>query len=289
MTMAQCKYPVLIKNPNPAKVGDYAYTKVPCGKCMICKQNHSRQWIFRLKQELKISASAFFCTFTYMDDALMYSESGIPTLNKKDFQNFIKKLRKENPKEKIRYFACGEYGVKSKRPHYHAIIFNSYKEHIEKTWNMGITHIGTVTDDSIAYNTKYIMKPNEEWQDQFKDDKSFQKEFVLMSKGIGKNYLENKEIVRRHKSRLTENFVTDEKGFRYPIPRYYKDKIFNDDERRILEKHSKRFSDMASINRHEEIIREETEGGRPYKDEVELKENQDHVFNQRLIQKQQKL
>lgn len=226
--MSECKYPIRIRNPNykfdPIK--EYSHLKVPCGKCMICKSRKSRDWIFRLKQELQVATSAFFVTLTYSDENLLYSESGIATLHKPDFQNYIKRLRKDTVKEttdKVTYFACGEYGLKTKRPHYHAIILNTYSPLIEKNWQSGQVHIGTVTEDSIAYTTKYIMKQNEEWEKALNFDKSFQREFVLMSKGIGKNYFEKPAVLKYHKNNLDQNYVTDEKGFKYPIPRYYKE------------------------------------------------------------------
>ena len=45
------------------------------------------------------------------------------TLRKRDYQLFMKRLRKAFPNDKIRFYAAGEYGPKTLRPHYHAILF----------------------------------------------------------------------------------------------------------------------------------------------------------------------
>lgn len=298
MMMAVCKYPVLIRNPafkgNPTAT---QYMKVPCGKCVNCLSSKSRQWIFRLKQEMKVSSSAFFVTLTYADENLVWTSSGIATLFKSDFQNFMKRLRKAHSKRNhipLRYFACGEYGSKTKRPHYHAIIFNADYDLIEKAWSvdgepLGHVHIGTVTEDSIAYNTKYIMKVNSEWQDQFSDDPEFQREFSLKSKGIGKSYTENKNIRKYHKQRLEQNYVQDEKGFRVSMPRYYKDKIFDEDEREQMRMNTVHEVKKLDWEKYEQMLKDEQEGINTFENELSQSQYEDYLVYKRLKQKQSKL
>lgn len=286
--MAACKYPVKVPQKR-SKNEDYSFIKVPCGKCMNCKQGRGREWIFRLKQEMKVSTSAFFVTLTYSDENLMLLEDGTATLWKYDLWKYFKEVRREMD-EQLRYFACGEYGTKTKRPHYHAIIFNSYKEIIEEKWNKGLVHVGSVTEDSIAYTTKYVLKQNQNWEDiQAENVRGFHRQFNCMSKGIGKNYFQNPDVVKYHKENLDKPWIEDEKGFKYPIPRYYKKNIFTEDEIKVVNKHTQAFMESLEGDSHEEALAAEREGRNKYKEEVEHNEWKDYIFEKRVNQKNQKL
>jgi len=91
--------------------------KIPCGQCMGCRLEKSRQWAIRSVHESQTHEQNCFITLTYAEMPEGHS------LNKKTLQLFWKKLRKALYPKKIRYFACGEYGDTFDRPHYHAIIF----------------------------------------------------------------------------------------------------------------------------------------------------------------------
>lgn len=210
--------------------GYLKYIELPCGKCPKCKRSRVNSWVFRLEQEKKVSSSSYFITLTYDNDHIPISRNGFMTLVKKDFQNFMKRLR-DYQKAKIKYYACGEYGSSTMRPHYHAIIFNVQNvEHISKAWTLGITHHGTVSDASVAYTCKYIDKPHRIPLHR-NDDRL--KEFSLMSKGLGKSYLDKKENVDYHKTGL-RNYVVRKGGVRIGLPRYYKDRIYDDDEKMLI-------------------------------------------------------
>jgi len=116
--------------------------KIPCGRCIGCRLEHSRQWAMRCYHESTLYTDNSFITLTYNDDHLPFDGS----IDKKHFQLFMKRLRKKLHPRTIRYFGCAEYGVsclvchKNKsqcdqdlshafvetlgRPHYHACIFN---------------------------------------------------------------------------------------------------------------------------------------------------------------------
>lgn len=204
---------------------------LPCGKCPKCKRKRVQQWVFRMKQEDKISSSAYFITLTYNTKHVPISNNKFMTLDKTDYQKFMKRLRKlqaKKSKEKLVYYACGEYGESTNRPHYHAIIFNiSDTEDINTAWGLGDVHIGGVTGASIAYCVKYIDK-EKRIPMHARDDR--QKEFSLMSKGIGKNYLTS-AIKKYHKADLTRNYVTDDAGNTVGLPRYYRDAIYTENEK----------------------------------------------------------
>jgi len=207
---------------------------VPCGRCPNCKLRRVNSWVFRLMQEEKISSSSHFITLTYNTDTVPISKNGFMTLKKSDFQNFMKRLRKLTPGSTLRYYAVGEYGTQNKRPHYHAIVFNCPNPDLySEAWSLdglqlGTVHVGTVTGDSVAYTMKYIDKLS---QKRLHDRDDRIPEFPLMSKGLGSNYLSN-AVVGYHKADLTRLYVTKEGGHRIALPRYYRQKIYNDDEQR---------------------------------------------------------
>ena len=144
--------------------------KVPCGQCIGCRLERSRQWAIRCVHEASLHENNSFLTLTYNPQNL--PEGG--TLVVADFQNFMKRLRK-SVGHKIRFFHCGEYGESTRRPHYHAIIFghdfkdkqlhktinenNLYTSNtLNKLWPLGHALIGDVTFESAAYVARYCTK-----------------------------------------------------------------------------------------------------------------------------------
>ena len=92
--------------------------EVPCGQCIGCRLERSRQWAVRCIHEAQLHKDNCFITLTYNDEHL----PSPPSLSVRDFQLFMKRLRKRFGKG-IRFFHCGEYGEKYGRPHYHACLF----------------------------------------------------------------------------------------------------------------------------------------------------------------------
>lgn len=152
---------------------------VPCGQCMKCRIEKSRQWAIRMHHEGQQHEENCFITLTY-------DEKHLPAdycLNIKHFQDFMKRLRKHyGPQTKhttnktIRFYHCGEYGDDNRRPHYHSILFGHqfedkkpyrkskkgyllYKSEIlTKIWGKGLCDIGEFTFDSAGYCAQYITK-----------------------------------------------------------------------------------------------------------------------------------
>lgn len=207
---------------------------VPCGKCPNCKRRRVDSWVFRMLQEDKVSTSSYFITLTYDTRFVPISENGFMTLRKSDFQDYMKRLRKLCVGDQIKYYAVGEYGTQKSRPHYHAIVFNvTDPANFERAWMLGGTLIGrtqvdTVTGDSIAYVVKYIDKSIYK-RKHSRDDRV--SEFSLMSKRLGASYLSD-QVVRYHKADLSRLYVTRPGGFRSALPRYYREKIYTDEEKR---------------------------------------------------------
>lgn len=190
------------------------------------------QWAFRLKKESEVSKTSFFVTLTYDTDHVPLTKKGYMTLDKKDFQDFMKRLRRyDNDNKNIKYFAVGEYGSKNERPHYHLILFNASKDAIFKAWKLdgkfiGQIHVGAVSGASVTYTLKYMMKEGKIPKHQ-NDDRI--PEFRLMSKKLGVKYLSN-EVKDFHRRRPDKKFITIEDGIKVPMPRYYAEKIWTEQE-----------------------------------------------------------
>lgn len=147
--------------------------KLPCGRCIGCRLERSRQWAVRLVHEKRFHEDSAFITLTYDEDHL--PEGG--SLDVKHFQDFMKRLRRRLGYTKLRFFHAGEYGEKKGRPHYHAIIFGhsffdgAYEFEssdrgdrtwrsplLDAVWPSGINRVGEVTFESCAYVARYITK-----------------------------------------------------------------------------------------------------------------------------------
>lgn len=209
-------------------------TPVPCGKCIPCLKRRSSHWSFRINEESKKAKTSCFLTLTYEKAPL--SANGLPTLLKKDYQNFFKRLRKLVPNQKgpkrLKYFACGEYGTKTARPHYHAIVFNLPQDiinsatQIRDTWKHGHVLVTPSNLATINYVVGYITKGGTkkiiDKEFGIYDDRI--PEFQLMSKGLGECYL-TPQMIKYYKDRQLFCIV-HENGHILSMPRYYKNKIF---------------------------------------------------------------
>jgi hypothetical protein len=206
---------------------------VPCGKCIECLRSRQSAWAFRLKQELKQSLSSVFLTLTYEDQPISFN--GHPTLEPIDLKNFWKRLRKKSTLHKIKYYAVGEYGSNTLRPHYHAIVFNiqhnllSNPDTLQDIWKHGTVHIGESNQLTMNYTASYIMKGS--WQPLADHDDRYPN-FARMSQGLGKSYL-TPSIIKYHKSNLIP-FAQQSDNTLINLPRYYKEKIFNPSERSFM-------------------------------------------------------
>lgn len=190
----------VVFNPNDA-YSDLRIS-VPCGQCIGCRLERSRQWAVRCMHEAAMHDDNCFVTLTYDNDHIPFGG----TLVKSDYQNFLKRLRKRIGK--VRYFLCGEYGENFSRPHYHLCLFgysfpdrelfstrggtNYYVSPVlSDLWSFGYHLIGNLTFESAAYTSRYLLKkvlgPGSE---DYYDGRL--PEFVSMSRrpGIGSEFYE---------------------------------------------------------------------------------------------------
>lgn len=196
---------------------------VRCGKCLPCRDFKAGEWTIRLLEQEKCSKGNYFITLTLDDQHLTWTDKE-PTLNKRDVQLFFKRLRKKLP-NKIKSYSVGEYGKTTKRPHYHSIIFDTkikkddFEWKLLGSWDKGFVHVGDVTPASIRYVAGYLEKDimgNEKTEE-------VQREFSLMSKGLGLDYVKNSFYYHRE----NKKFEYHSGGGRFrPLPRYYRNKIF---------------------------------------------------------------
>lgn len=221
----ECLSPLSI--PRQGGSGAADRQTVPCGKCMACLQTKRSHWTFRLNEQLRNSSSAYFVTLTYENNKVPLSENLIPEVSKRDVQLFIKRLRKRT-KSQIRYYLVSEYGSTTHRPHYHAIMFNvdpvysKATEMIFQEWQNGQIMVGTVTPASIHYVTKYAITKTDY-------PSEVEKPFALMSKGLGKSYIERCRSY--HDGNLDRSYTRSENGHIGSLPRYYLEKLYSKEER----------------------------------------------------------
>lgn len=154
----------------------FAFAKgfnLPCGQCIGCRLEYSRQWAVRCVHEAQMHDENCFITLTFNNDALKERRNPY-SLDKTEFQKFMKRVRKRYA-HKIRFFHCGEYGEKNNRPHYHALMFGHdfrdkklwsinggnrlyISQELQELWPYGFNTIGEVNFETAAYTARYVMK-----------------------------------------------------------------------------------------------------------------------------------
>ena len=210
---------------------------VPCGRCLGCSLDYARMWTVRCWHESFFHERSWFFTLTLDDDHLHYAGLDCDaSLDPQHLVLFWKRLRKAG--HSFSYFACGEYGDRTLRPHYHAIVFGlgipdlkplvpglSSSDLINRIWKLGMVTIGQISPERIAYCCGYATKKALGKPRQWYYDRGLYPEFVRMSRrpAIGRRYFENyRSDVYGQDSCLLPG------GFRSKVPRYY-DKLLEAD------------------------------------------------------------
>lgn len=210
----------------------------PCGFCVECRSRYARMWAIRCVHEASLHEENCFGTLTYDDEHM--PEHG--SLRKRDFQLFMKRLRKSLGDKKVRFYHAGEYGDLNFRPHYHFLLFGHsfgnrtilkescefvlYRSgELESLWQSGLSSVGDVSFRSANYVARYVMKK----VDQVGRKKKYscdpltgelheiEPEYSTMSRrpGIGRGWYEKygEEVVRLESVRMD--------GAELQPPRYY--------------------------------------------------------------------
>lgn len=282
-----------------------AHIEIPCGHCLECRLEYSRQWADRCILEAQQYEDNCFITLTYDDLNIpvvddVHPETGeitkFKTLVKKDLQDFMKRLRSrlDDKDIKIRFFAAGEYGDESMRPHYHAIIFgwSPIKEINEKTgkqdchllkmsnlgyayyhsdflkevWPFGNNLVTECSWETCAYVSRYVVKKykNEKY---FSEKTNIQKEFVTMSRrpGIGLKWLQSHDVCY---ATFQNNYVSTPNGSRKISHNRYFDSYLEKEFPEIYEK----TKEVRKYFQQERKKLEYFESDLPYIDRLHVKE-----------------
>jgi hypothetical protein len=198
-----------------------------CGGCVGCQMARSKEWALRCIHEAQLHEDNCFITLTYDEEHLPACGS----LMKSHFQKFMKRLRKKFGK--VRFFHCGEYGEKRKRPHYHALLFGlDFRDKevvgsgpggpvftskiLSDLWGKGFVTVGAVTIESAAYCARYVLK--KQYGAEGKKAYEFlEPEYITMSRrpGVGAGWLD------RFKSDVFPHDYVVHDGRKNPVPRYY--------------------------------------------------------------------
>lgn len=242
---------------------DLPFQTIPCGKCIGCRLEYSRNWANRLMLEYKYHNpdECWFVTYTYDDENVpinFYIASDgqrYPslTLDKAEFRQFNKSLRKHYPSG-LRFFAAGEYGEQTFRPHIHAIYFSLPLDteklvrwkvtdqgytlfkcpELEAFWCRGNVLVSQVSWETCAYVARYVTKKLTGDASKFYEEFNIEPEFSLMSRrpGIGRKYFEeHPDIIEKgiHVS-------AGSRAINDAAPRYYKNILKSSEDLTIQEK-----------------------------------------------------
>lgn len=214
---------------------------IPCGHCIACRVNQSQQWATRAMHEAAYVSDGCFVTLTYDNDHVPKGYN----LDKRDLQLFLKRLRITLYRKSLghirAYFACGEYGTKKGRPHYHLLLLGwkpndlvyhheSYcGDHVftspllDSVWDKGYVIVGECNRSTAGYVARYQKKANVD------NSGNRVKPFFLSSRNIPlsngeKGSLGAQWVLDNHES-LRQGFirVSDRPNLKLRIPEYYFD------------------------------------------------------------------
>lgn len=253
-----CLYPKLIKNRkyiankknggNIPPVNDerVLYVPVGCGKCIECLKQKAREWQIRMSEEIRVNKNGKFVTLTFSEESLIKLREQIDDkinlkINKGEqysIENeiatravrlFLERWRKKF-KKSVRHWLVTELGHNgTERIHLHGIIFtDETKEVIEERWGYGIIWVGEyVNERTINYIIKYVNKMD-------LDHKGY-KPKVLASPGLGANYMNRTDWkINKYKGEETKETYIYKNGTKAALPIYYRNKIYNEEEREKL-------------------------------------------------------
>lgn len=198
------------------------FIDVPCGKCFSCHKSRLNGWRIRLLSEVNRYPDSVFITLTFNDYYLEHFKDD----PNKSLRLFLDRIRKKYGKQ-VRHFFIPEFGDKTKRLHYHGILFNvPYKsidpEVMAKEWKYGFIFLGWCNTKTCNYIVKYITKDAPVGQKLPR---------IVASKGIGETYVSLNGATHL----MNERPYIMYGKFRVPLPRYYLTKIFTENERLYLQ------------------------------------------------------
>ena len=244
-----CLFPKLVKNrkyvANKKNQGNVPeaddqrklYVPIGCGKCMECLKKKSREWQVRLNEEIKTDSRGLFVTLSFSDESLQELQTDIIGLSGYELDNetatkavrrFLERWRKKH-KKSVKHWLVTELGTQNtERIHLHGIIFTDLKDDVKQIWKYGNVYIGDyVNEETIGYIVKYLHKTDPKHKEY--------KPKILTSKGIGNGYMDSyNSRLNRYKDSGTDETYRTRTGKRIALPVYYRNNLYNDDERENL-------------------------------------------------------
>lgn len=231
---------------------EHRYITLPCGKCFGCRSDNARMWSLRMMHEARYHSTNYFVTLTYADGSLPPGAD----LDYRDLRLFMVNARHyfQTPECPFKYFACGEYGDKTLRPHYHFAGFDwkfddlrpfkqtqsgwyYLSESLREVWRHGHVIVAPLEWDCAAYIARYVTKkmhgpavrtkntfdPETGELDKYTIERAFQ------SKGLGLPwYTDNQDEVWNLDAVLFKN------KYLVKPPRYYFKQLEKSDPDRAL-------------------------------------------------------
>lgn len=145
---------VVLREPSQASESGYEYLRLPCGSCLGCRKARALEWAHRCWLESQAHEEQCWTTLTYDEDSV---PSG---LVKDHLSAWLKRLRSRVAPRTVRFFASGEYGERTDRPHYHAILFGlpRAEKAIAESWPHGFVRVDPLSPAAIAYVAGYAAK-----------------------------------------------------------------------------------------------------------------------------------
>lgn len=227
--------------------------RIPCGSCFGCRMEYAEQWSIRCRHEAACWDSNLFLTLTYDDDSLEWHRSLVVD----HLQAFLKRLRKrfsgvgetEDGKRPVRYFAAGEYGSRTDRPHFHLLLFNlripdvsgfpdrnEESAELSELWKFGRHVVSGFSPGRARYVAGYAAKKVKGRMARQAaygvyhpvTGEYFERkpEFCTMSRrpGLGHYWYE------RFRSDLERGYVVEAGGVKKRLPRFYKERLLSSDD-----------------------------------------------------------
>lgn len=223
------------------------YIEIECGHCYECKRKKARQWRIRMAEQLRETPTAVFFTGTFSPERIekICSRYNIEKeeaneIATKEVRLFLERLRKQNGGKSVKHWIVTEKGhTNTRRIHIHGLFFaengmtqQSLTWLLRSNWIAGYCYNGQyVNEKTINYISKYLTKTD-------LDNPEFEGK-VLASPGLGKNFINRPDGQNIHYFPKTETKRTTEtyrfrNGTQVVLPKYYKEKLFTEDEREKL-------------------------------------------------------
>lgn len=181
---------------------------LPCRQCVQCRLRKSSEWATRLMHEKKFHSNAMFLTLTYSDDKVPKYGSILRSHMQAFFKDLRRRIDYHYEAEKIKFYYVGEYGNKTGRPHYHAILFGGpgalyssgvaaevsrsgspqfVSGDLDAVWKHGLHRWSEVSFESAAYVARYALK---KVAGTF-EGPGLVREFAGVSRGLGRSWIES--------------------------------------------------------------------------------------------------